>query len=247
MMSGLTRMTLNEMRLFLREPVAVFFGVFFPSLLVVILGSIPAFRVPIRDLGGLRVVDLYVPISIALSLALLALTALPSYLGTYREKGILRRLAVTPMPPARLLLAQLLTNLVMAIVSVALLLTVARILFDVALPRQIIGYSVAFLLAAAALFAMGLFVAAIAPSGRSAPSIGMLLYFPIMFFAGLYVPRAAMPPSLQRIGDYTPLGAGVQALQDSMTGLWPQPLHLAVMAAYVIVFGVAAARLFRWE
>ena len=246
-MSGLTRMTLNEMRLFLREPVAVFFGVFFPSLLVVILGSIPAFRVPIRDLGGLRVVDLYVPISIALALALLALTALPSYLGAYREKGILRRLAVTPMPPARLLLAQLLTNLLMAIVSVALLLVVARIIFDVALPRQIIGYTVAFLLAAAALFAMGLFVAAIAPSGRSAPSIGMLLYFPIMFFAGLYVPRAAMPPSLQRIGDYTPLGAGVQALQDAMIGLWPQPLHLAVMAAYVIVFGVAAARLFRWE
>ena len=246
-MSGLTKMTLNEIRLFLREPVAVFFGVLFPSLLVVILGSVPAFRVPNKDIGGLRVVDLYVPISIALALALLALTALPSYLGAYREKGILRRLAVTPMPPARLLLAQLLTNLVMAIVSVALLLTVARILFDVALPRQIIGYSVAFLLAAAALFAMGLFVAAIAPSGRSAPSIGMLLYFPIMFFAGLYVPRAAMPPSLQRIGDYTPLGAGVQALQDSMTGLWPQPLHLAVMAAYVIVFGVAAARLFRWE
>jgi ABC-2 type transport system permease protein len=246
-MSGVIKMTWNEMRLFLREPIAVFFGVLFPSLLVVILGSIPAFRVPNEAIGGLRVVDLYVPISIALALALLALTALPSYLGTYREKGILRRLAVTPMPPARLLLAQLLTNLLMAIISVALLLAVARIIFDVALPRQIIGYTVAFLLAAAALFAMGLFVAAIAPSGRSAPSIGMILYFPIMFFAGLYVPRAAMPATLQHIGDFTPLGAGVQALQDSMTGLWPQPLHLAVMAAYVIVFGVAAARLFRWE
>src|SRR5215831_2916909 len=246
-MSALSKMTWSEIKLFVREPVAVFFAVLFPTLLVVILGCVPAFRVPHKDLGGLRVVDLYVPISIALSLALLALTALPSYLGTYREKGILRRLAVTPMPPARLLLAQLLTNLVMAIVSVALLLAVARIIFDVALPRQIIGYTVAFLLAAAALFAMGLFVAAIAPSGRSAPSIGMILYFPIMFFAGLYVPRAAMPASLQHIGDFTPLGAGVQALQDSMTGLWPQPLHLAVMAAYVIVFGVAAARLFRWE
>jgi ABC-2 type transport system permease protein len=214
---------------------------------VVILGCVPSFRVPNKDLGGLRVVDLYVPISIALSLALLALTALPTYLGTYREKGILRRLAVTPMPPARLLLAQLLMHLMMAVVAVALVIAVSRIAFDVAIPRQIIGYVVAFLLAAAALFAMGLLVAAIAPSGRSAPSIGMILYFPIMFFAGLYVPRAAMPPSLQHIGDFTPLGAGVQALQDSMSGLWPQPLHLVVMAAYVVVFGAAAARLFRWE
>jgi ABC-2 type transport system permease protein len=246
-MSGLAKMTWNEMKLFVRDPVAVFFAVLFPALLVVILGCIPSFRVPNKDIGGLSVVDLYVPISIALSLALLALTAIPSYLGTYREKGILRRLAVTPMPPARLLIAQLLTHLVMAIAAVALVLAVSRIVFNVALPQQIIGYILAFLFAAAALFAMGLFVAAIAPSGRSAPSIGMIFYFPIMFFAGLYVPRAAMPQSLQHMGDFTPLGAGVQALQDAMVGLWPQPLHLAVMAAYVVVFGVAAARLFRWE
>jgi ABC-2 type transport system permease protein len=246
-MAGLYKMTWNEIKLFLREPVGVFFALLLPALLVVILGSIPAFRVPIKDLGGLRVVDLYVPISIALSLALLALTAMPANLGTYREKGILRRLAVTPMPPARLLLAQLLTQLLMAIVAVALVIAVGRIAFDVAVPRQIVGYVVAFLLAAAALFAMGLLVAALAPSGRSAPSIGLILYFPIMFFAGLYVPRAAMPLTLRQIGDFTPLGAGVQALQDAMAGAWPQPLHLVVMAAYVIVFGVAAARLFRWE
>jgi ABC-2 type transport system permease protein len=246
-MSGLMKMTVNEMRLFLREPASVFFTVLFPTLLVVILGLIPGFREPNTSLGGLRVIDLYVPIAIALSLAMLALTAMPSYLSTYREKGILRRLAVTPMPPARLLLAQLLTNLLMAIVAVGLLLAVARMAYDVAMPQQVVGYIVAFLLAAAALFAMGLLVAALAPSGKAAPSIGLMLYFPIMFFAGLWVPRAAMPETLRHISDFTPLGAGVQALQDAAGGAWPQPLHLAVMAAYVIVFSVAAARFFRWE
>lgn len=246
-MNGLFKMTWNEMKLFLREPFAVFFAVLFPTLLVVILGCIPSFRVPNKDLDGLRVIDLYVPISIALSLALLGLTALPSYLGTYREKGILRRLGVTPMPPARLLLAQMLMNLIMAIVAVALLLVVSRIVFNVVLPRQIVGYAAAFLLAAAALFAIGLFVAALAPSGRAASSIGMIFYFPIMFFAGLWIPRAAMPIALRDISDFTPLGAGVQALQNAANGSWPQPLQVAVLGAYVIVFGVAAARLFRWE
>jgi ABC-2 type transport system permease protein len=246
-MSGLFKMTWNEMKLFLREPFGVFFAVLFPTLLVVILGCIPSFREPSKDLGGLRVVDLYVPISIALSLALLALTALPSYLGTYREKGILRRLAVTPVPPLRLLLAQMLTNLIMAIFSVTLVIVVSRVAFDVAVPRQIAGYIVAFLLAAAALFSIGLLIAALAPSGRAAPSIGMILYFPIMFFAGLWIPRAVMPIGLRHISDFTPLGAGVQALQDAASGRWPQPLYLAVLIGYVIVFGVAAARLFRWE
>ena len=246
-MSGLLKMTANELRLFLRDPVGVFFGVLFPTVLVVILGFVPSFREPSKDLGGLRVIDLYVPISIALSLALLALTALPSYLGMYREKGILRRLSVTPVSPARLLAAQMLMNLLMAIVAVGILLVVGSAAFGVTLPRQILGYTLAFVLAAAALFALGLVVAALAPSGRAAGSIGMLFYFPLMFFAGLWVPRAAMPEGLRHISDFTPLGAGVQALQDAAGGAWPQPLHLAVMAAYVVVFGVVAARLFRWE
>jgi ABC-2 type transport system permease protein len=246
-MSGLTKISVNEIRLFLREPGSVFFGVLFPTLLIVILGSIPGFRDPNPALGGQRALDLYVPIAIALSLALLALMTLPTSLGAYRVKGTLRRLAVTPMPPARLLHAQLVTNLLMAIVSVGLLIAVARIVYDVALPQQIAGYIVAFLLAAAALFALGLFVAALAPSAKTATSVGMILYLPVMFFAGLWVPRAAMSETTRHISDFTPLGAGVQALQDASRGAWPQPLHLAVMAAYVIVFSVAAARFFRWE
>ena len=38
-----------------------------------------------------------------------------------------------------------------------------------------------------------------------------------------------------------------QALQDSTYGDWPSLLHLGVMAAWAIVLGVAATRLFRWE
>jgi ABC-2 type transport system permease protein len=68
----------------------------------------------------------------------------------------------------------------------------------------------------------------------------------MMFLAGLYFPREVMPAVLRRIGDFTPLGAGVQALQDA-TGAWPRPLHLAVLAAFAIAACLAAAKLFRWE
>ena len=39
----------------------------------------------------------------------------------------------------------------------------------------------------------------------------------------------------------------VQALQDAWLGHWPHPLQLITMAAYLVVFGVAAAKLFRWK
>ena len=246
-MTGLPRLTFMELKLFLREPMAVFFAVAFPALLVGILGSIPGFREPKQDIGGLRVIDLYVPIAIALVLVMLSLNLLPATLATYRERGILRRLATTPVGPIALLAAQMLMTLLTAVVTVLLVLAVGRLGFDVALPQQPVGFALAFVLGAAAVFAMGLVLAAVAPSARSAQGIGTVLFFPVMFFAGLWVPRAAMPGTLRDVSDFTPLGASVQALQDAAGGAWPQALHLAVMAAYAVVFGLVAVRTFRWQ
>jgi len=246
-MTGLPRLTLMELRLFLREPLAVFFAVVFPALLVGILGSVPGFRQPLPSLGGQRVIDQYVPIAVTFAIVMLALSVAPSALAAYRERGILRRLATTPVRPAALLAAQLAMSLATAIFTVLLVLGVGRLAFGVGLPRQPIGYALGFVLAAAAMFAIGLLLAAMAPSTRSAQGLGSLLIFPVMFFAGLWVPRAVMPEVLRRVSDFTPLGAGAQALQDATGGAWPQPLHLAVMAAYLAVFGLLAARTFRWQ
>jgi ABC-2 type transport system permease protein len=246
-MSAFVNLTRTELRLFVREPVPAFFVLAFPTILVIILGSIPDFRKPSPDLGGGRVIDLYVGIAVLLSLASLALQFSPSVLATYREKGILRRLATTPVPPAKLLGAQLVTSIVTAIASSCLVLAVGRIFFDVPLADQFTGFVLAFLLSAAGVLAIGLVIAALAPSGKAANGIGTLLFFPSMFFAGLWTPREVMPGIIQRIGDFTPLGAGERALNDAMTGHWPNLLSATVLLAYVVVFGVAAGRLFRWS
>jgi ABC-2 type transport system permease protein len=246
-MSRLAKLTLTEAKLFWRDPTGWFFALAFPPLLLVILGSVPAFREPDAGLGGLRVIDLYVPILVGFVLAMLAISVFPNYLATYREKGILRRLSVTPVQPSRLLQAQLAMGLAMALGAVVLVMGIGAVVFGTALPAQPLGFLVAVVLAAGALYAVGLLVAAIAPTGKAAAGIGTMLWFPIMFFAGLWVPREAMPDTLNRIGDFTPLGAGVQAMQDAWNGSWPDWLHLAVMAAFAIGASLAAARLFRWE
>ena len=51
-------------------------------------------------------IDLYVPIAIALVLVMLSLNLLLATLATYRERGILRRLATTPVGPIALLAAR---------------------------------------------------------------------------------------------------------------------------------------------
>lgn len=244
-MNAIPRLTLSELRLFLREPIAVLFAIAFAPVLVSILGI--AYPGRIADLGGHRIVDVYVPIAIGMVLALMALSSMPSVLAGYRERGVLRRLATTPVPPIALLAAQLAMSLLVAIVTTVLVLAVGRIGFGVALPRQIVGYALALVLGAGALFGIGLVIAALAPSVRAAQGIGTVLFFPVLFFAGMWSPRPTMPDLVRHISDFTPLGATVQALQDGSAGAWPQPLHLAVMVGYAVVFGLIAARLFRWQ
>jgi ABC-2 type transport system permease protein len=146
-----------------------------------------------------------------------------------------------------MLSAQLAMSMLIGVISAALIVAVGRIFFDVALPAQFGSFVIGFLLSAAAVYSVGLFIAAVAPSGKAANSIGTLLFFPSMFFAGLWTPREVMPKVIQRIGDFTPLGAGERALHDAASGHWINSLSLAVLLAYVLVFGVLAARTFRWE
>ncbi|HET9143711.1 ABC transporter permease [Actinophytocola sp.] len=246
-MNPLTRLTFTETRLYFREPISVFFTIVFPPILLVILGSVPAFRQPSQDYGGLRVIDLYAPIVIAMVIVMFALNGLPQMLATYREKGILRRMATTPVRPLVLLTAALLMCTALSVLATTVVLAIGRIVFAVPLPGQIVGYALVFVLCAVASLSIGLLIAALAPSGKAAGAIGSILFFPVMFFAGLWVPRALMPEALVRISDLTPLGAGVQSLQDTASGSWPQPLHIAVMLGWTVAAGLLAARFFRWE
>jgi ABC-2 type transport system permease protein len=246
-MHAFTKLTVSEFRLLLREPVLAFFGLLFPALLVAILGSIPVMREPSPEIGGLRVIDLYVPIIVTMAIALFALSGLPQQFATYREKGILRRMRTTPVKPAVMLGAQLLMATVMVVAVMVAVLLIGRFAFDVALPEQPAAYVISYVLCALAMFSIGLLVASLAPNGKGAGAIGTLLFFPIMFFGGLWAPRATMSDLLRHISDFTPLGAGVQSLQDAAAGHWPQLLHLGVMLGWVVVAGGLAARYFRWE
>jgi ABC-2 type transport system permease protein len=218
-----------------------------PFVLLVIFGAVPFYTQKRAGLGGYSLFDSYLPILIAYALGMVALTGLATVLADYREKGVLRRLQTTPAGPVRVLAAQLFAQLAAVAIMVVVIVAVARLGYGVFLPRQAAGFILAALLAAAALLALGLLVAAVARTSQAAQGIGLLLFFPLMFFAGLFFPIPVMPRFLQHLSHATPLGAAVQAMSDAWTGHWPHPLQLWTLAAYAVGCGLAAAVLFRWE
>jgi ABC-2 type transport system permease protein len=245
--SATWRLIKAESTLCVRDKVAPIWGVGCPLVVLIILGSVPALREPVPATGGLTYFDLYVPVLILFNLAILAMTALPTTLAGYRENGVLRRMRTTPIGPARVLTAQLVANFAIALVATILFLAVAGLGFGVDLPQHPFGFTVAWLLATAALLAIGLLITALAPGRGPATAIGTVLFFPMMFFAGLWVPIAQMPETLQTISHYTPLGAGMQAFQEAYLGHFPSAPPLLTLAAYAVGCAGVAVRWFRWE
>ncbi|MGW5676146.1 ABC transporter permease [Streptomyces sp. NPDC003860] len=236
----------SEVRLYGRDLSNVL-SVVFPPALLLILGLVPTFREVNEELDGLRVIDLYVPVVALISLITAGLQVFPPILTGYRELGILRRMSTTPVRPATLLSAQMWLNGVAALVSAISCLAVGRLVFDVALPREVGGYALALLLAAAASLAMGALVAAVAKTAKHATGIGTAVYFPALFCTGLWVPVRSMPDALATAVEFTPFGAAVRALDQAAAGGWPDWSHLAVLAAWTAVTSAAAVRWFRWE
>lgn len=230
-----------------RAPAGLILGIGVPVMLLVIFGLIPAVNSPETSEGGLTFFSWLFPSLLLASLITLSLLNLPAHLADYRQQGILRRIGTTPVPPAWMLAAQVAINLALAVAALAVLVVAGTVAFDLGAPSHPRGFAVTLALSTAAMFAIGLWISAIARTERAANGIGQFLLWPMLLFAGMLVPRPAMPAVLRDIGDWTPSGAAAHAMTDSMFGTFPSAQLLLVLAGWALVFGFLAVRFFRWE
>jgi ABC-2 type transport system permease protein len=244
---ALGKIVQNEARLAWRSPGGLVAGVGVPLVLLIVFGEVPKFQQHQPSFGGLTTFDAYIPVLIVFGFTLLALWGTPAPLVSYREQGILRRLETTPASPTWLLAGQAVVNVAMAIASILVVLFVGVLAFGAPAPKNYGGLVLSLALGIGGLFAIGLTIAALAPNSGTANVIGRLTFLPLMFFAGLWLPLPLMPSVLRDISECTPVGAAVEAIQDSMQGQFPPATPLLSLAGYTAVFSLLAWRFFRWE
>ncbi|MDV6011606.1 ABC transporter permease [Haloechinothrix sp. LS1_15] len=246
-MTGLPQMTVVEAKMVWRDPAGLLIPLGLP-LLILLMHGMGGQGELVPEFGGLSGFDaVAVPIALTMILAIVGMVNLPSFLAGYRKHGVLRRLSVTPAKPAALLLAQVLVNLGLATVGLVVALAVARLAFDLSAPRELGWAALALVLGAAAMYAVGMLIAALAPSVNAAIAIGLVAFLGTMAAGGGFLPAEHLPGWLATAGEFTPYGAALQALRDAWIGEAPQVLHLAALAGVTVLAVSAAARLFRWE
>jgi ABC-2 type transport system permease protein len=245
--AAFNKLLLNETRLACRPPLALFAGLGIPILLLVLFGSIPATTKVTKALDGLSYFTSSFPILIGMTVLMLGAIFLPRVLVSYREQGVLRRLSTTPVPPAWILAAQVVLNLCLAVIGIAILTIVGIAAFGLKSPQDLLGYLLGCLLTITSLFAIGLCIASVAKNNGVANAMAGLFFYIMLFFGGLWIPLQVMPRVLRDISNWTPLGASVSGIQNAMQGHFPTTQSLVCLVIYTLVFGYLAVRYFRWE
>lgn len=244
-MHALYKMTLVEAKLFLREPAAIFFTLAFPIMVLLLFGSIfGRYPVPGTDLHS---IDLYTPAYTGMIIGTVGLIGLPITLAAYREYGVLRRLRATPLHPSVILASQVLVNLLMTMIGIALLIVAAWLAFELRMPDAPISITFALILSSLSFFAVGFALAGLLPTVRVATAVGQALFLPMLFLSGAVLPRNQLPDTLKQVSEFLPLTHVVVLIQDLWTGEGWNLVALAVLAGVSIAALIVSTLTFRWE
>ena len=247
-MKGFRKLTLVNLKLYLREPIATFFTLAFPPLLVVLFGAMYG-NDPSPMFGGYGSMDVSMSGYTAMILGTVGFLGVPITISGYRESGVLRRFQATPMRPLTYILADIVANLVTTLLGMMGLVIVGWLLYRVQFEGQVMAVILAVVFCGLAMFSIGYLIAGLAPGARTAQVVGMVVFYPMMFLSGASIPLEVMPETIQRIADFLPLTYVVRLLRGLWFGdTWGEHLlETAVLAGVLLVCTALAARFFRWE
>lgn len=186
------------------------------------------------------------PLVVTIVIATVGMVNTPSFLATYRKTGVLRRLAVTPVHPSAVLGAQLVAGGVQVLFGVLLASVIAVAGFGAAAPASPWLTALMLLLVTAAMFAVGMVVAALAPTANAALAIGLTVFFGLSAVGGMFGPTSSLPPGVARVGEILPFGAAVRAIGDAWAGVTLEVGNVVSLVITLVLCGVTAVRFFRW-
>jgi len=195
-------------------------------------------------------IDFLVPGIIAMSLMNSGVIGLSTAFVTYRERGILRRIRMTPFPLPNFILARVSSQVVVAFTQAAILLLLGKVLYGVTIEGNIALVAFVVLVGALAFLAIGFLMSSIARTTEEAAGLSNLITFPMLFLSGVFFDTDNAPDWLKPIVKVMPLHYLVEALRQPMTfgkGLSAIWVDLLVLAATFVIAVLLAVRFFRWD
>ncbi len=167
-----------------------------------------------------------------------ALFSFGADVATDKDKGILSLKRVSPMPIGSYFAARIITAMLFALVIILSLFALGAVFGSVAMTRvQWASTLITVLFGTLPFCAIGLFIG-LSVSAKAAPAVVNLIYLPMAFLSGLWVPIQLFPSTLEMAANIFPayhLAQLALAIQGNDSGA-PWYLHVGALAAYTLIF-----------
>jgi ABC-2 type transport system permease protein len=252
-MAGLVlRQVHAQLRMFWRTPIALFFTIMLPLIMLVLFNALFGGNMVETDQGLWPVNQFYAGGLAAFTAVSATYTNLANMVPIRREEGVLKRWRGTPLPTSVYLSGYIGSAIVLAAAGAAIMLTVGVLAYDLHIEAaKVPAMIVTFLVGVFAFSALGLAVAALVPNARSAAAVANATILPLAFVSNVFIPLENPPQWLETVGNIFPLKPFAVSFQDTLNPLVPAPAFNWGKLAFVALWGVAGAivavRYFRWE
>lgn len=248
-------MAIRQMRYdllaFRRNPASVFFTFVFPLMFLVIFNVVFGDQEIDVDGGVIDTSTFYVPGIVGMSVISACYTNIAITIAFGRERGVLKRIRGTPLPPLAFIIGKILQATTISMILVALVLAVGVALYGVDPPAdRMPAFVISLLVGAITFCALGLAITTIIPNAEAAPAIVNASILPLLFISNIFIPTSNAPEWLNDFASIFPVVHFASALHDSfdpfVTGNGFDFKDLAVMIAWGIFGVVISVRYFSW-
>ena len=244
-----------EIKQFLRSREQVMFTLAFPSLVLLLFGSL--FSGDIGD--GVKFTQYFVTGMIATGLMTAGFQALAIQIPMERDRGVLKRLLGTPMPKWVYFAGKVLMVAFIAVLETALLLAVAVLLYDLRLPDtggRWLTFAWVSALGVTACTLCGVAFSSVARTGRSAPAVVTPVALILQFISGVFFVFTSLPGWMQNVAAVFPLKWLCQGLRSVFLpesfgaqepgGSFDLPRVALVLGAWCVLALVLCLTTFQW-
>ncbi|WP_273327029.1 ABC transporter permease [Vallitalea guaymasensis] len=207
----------TELKLAIREFSGIFFAIILPVGIMLLLGTLYGNKT-ISENSTITLIQQVVPAVLTIGICASGLMGIPITVSGYREKKILKRFQITPTTPLLLLGVQFAANLIIALVSSTLVLITGIVVFGYRMVGNFFYFLLMYLVITFAIYSLGIFIASVSNSVKTANLLCTLIYFPMLFLSGATIPYEIMPKTLKSISNVMPLTQGIKVLKGVSLG-----------------------------
>jgi len=195
-------------------------------------------------------IDYLLPGLIGISVMSTCLFSIGFVLTSYREKGNLKRLQVTPLPKWVFVTAIIIQRYFIILSQAVLLLAIAIVVFGAHINGSLFDAWLFLSLGMLAFISLGFLIGARIARAETGAGIANVIFFPMMFLSGTFFPVDNLPGFLQPLLKILPLKYLVEGLRKIVVedvSIFSLGLESAVLAACTLVFFIVSLKIFRWQ